>query len=225
MSIVSKETPAGIEKSAPASRPPAASPRRRRRWWLSIAAIVVIVVVVYAGFPAWIRGQATSAAPAQPSTRGVPVVAAAARSGDMGVYLTGLGTATALNTVTVRSRVDGQLVNVAFREGQVVHQGDLLAELDARPFQVQLTQAEGQQAKDESTLKNAQLDMTRYQDLYARQLIPKQQLDTQAATLTQDEGMLKTDQGQIDSAKLNLVYTRITAPIGGRVGLRLVDPG
>jgi multidrug efflux system membrane fusion protein len=90
---------------------------------------------------------------------------------------------------------------------------------------VQLTQAEGQEAKDESTLKNAQLDMTRYQDLYARQLIPKQQLDTQAATLTQYEGMLQTDQGQIDSAKLNLVYTRITAPIGGRVGLRLVDPG
>jgi multidrug efflux system membrane fusion protein len=155
----------------------------------------------------------------------VPVVAVHARSGNMGVFLTGLGTATALNTVTVRSRVDGQLINVAFREGQVVHQGDLLAELDPRPFQVQLTQAEGQAAKDAATLKNTQLDLDRDRDLVAKGIMPKQQLDTQLSLVNQAEGAATSDQGQVESAKLNLVYTRITAPISGRVGLRLVDPG
>jgi multidrug efflux system membrane fusion protein len=155
----------------------------------------------------------------------VPVIAARVRVGDIGVYLTGLGTATALQTVTVRSRVDGQLINVAFHEGQFVPQDDLLAELDPRPFQVQLTEAEGQAAKDEATLKNTQLDLSRYSDLFAKGLIPKQQLDTQAATLDQYEGGLKSDRGQIDSARLNLAYTCITAPISGRIGLRLVDPG
>jgi multidrug efflux system membrane fusion protein len=157
--------------------------------------------------------------------RSVPVVAVPAHVGDMGVYLTGLGTATALNTVTVRSRVDGQLINVAFREGQLVHQGDLLAELDPRPFQVQLTQAEGQAAKDDATLKNTQLDLTRDQDLFAKGIIPKQMLDTQVSVVNQSAGALKSDQGQVESARLNLVYTRITAPITGRIGLRLVDVG
>jgi multidrug efflux system membrane fusion protein len=143
----------------------------------------------------------------------------------MGVYLTGLGTATALNTVTVRSRVDGQLINVAFREGQLVQQGDLLAELDPRPFQVQLTQAEGQAAKDDATLKNTQLDLARDEDLFTKGIIPKQMLDTQVSVVNQTTGALKSDQGQVESARLNLVYARITAPITGRIGLRLVDVG
>jgi multidrug efflux system membrane fusion protein len=196
----------------------------RRVWpWIAVAALAGIVAYLF--FPRPSVGQATTAAAARPAAAGVPVVTASARRGSMGVYLSGLGTVTPLNTVTVHTRVDGELVDVAFTEGQIVQKGDLLARVDPRPFEVQLEQAEGQRAKDAATLENAQLDLKRDQDLYARGIIPKQQLDTQVATVNQAQGAVNSDQGQIDSAKLNLQYSRILSPIAGRVGLRMIDPG
>jgi membrane fusion protein, multidrug efflux system len=185
----------------------------------SILSIVLILVVSAC------RGQSKAASGARGGQRAVPVVGTPARIGDLGIYQTGLGTVVPISTVTVRSRVDGQLLSVGFREGQTVHKGDLLAEIDPRPFEVQLLQAQGQLAKDESALANAKLDLERYRTLIATDSIPRQQLDTQAATVSQSEAALKSDQAQIESAKLNLTYSRITAPFSGVVGLRLVDPG
>jgi multidrug efflux system membrane fusion protein len=199
--------------------------KRHRRWpWL--VALIVVAVVAFLVFFRSSLGQSNSArAGKQAAPRAVPVVGATARVGDLGVYQNGLGTVTPIKTVTVHSRVDGELDSVAYREGQLVREGDLLAQLDPRPFEVQLHQAEAQLAKDEATLKNARIDLERYKALIAQDSIPRQQLDTQAATVDQDEAAIKSDQAQIESARLNLTYGRITAPISGIVGLRLVDPG
>jgi membrane fusion protein, multidrug efflux system len=155
----------------------------------------------------------------------VPVVVATAQRGDLPVYFDGLGTVTAFNTVTLHSRVDGQITKINFQEGQFVHQGESLLEIDPRPYQVQLEQAEGQLAKDQAQLRDVQVNYERFQLLYKEGVIPKQQLDTQGAQVGQFEGSIKADQGTIDSAKLQLVYSRVTAPISGRIGLRLVDIG
>jgi multidrug efflux system membrane fusion protein len=150
---------------------------------------------------------------------------ATARKGDMGVYVNRIGSVLPVYTVQVKSRVDGQLMSVNYTEGQMVQAGDSLVEIDPRPYQAQLTQAEGQLARDQALLENARVDLERYQIAYRSNAIPEQQLATQVATVHQYEGAVKLDQGQVDTAKLQIIYSHITAPISGRVGLRLVDPG
>lgn len=155
----------------------------------------------------------------------MPVMAAAARSGDIDVVINALGTVTALNTATVKARVDGQLVRINFKDGQLVKTGDVLAEIDPRPFQVQLDQANGQLVRDQALLDNARIDYERYAGLLAKDSIAKQQVDAQQSLVHQDEGIVLTDRAQVDNAKLQLGFTRITAPITGRLGLRQIDVG
>ena len=193
----------------------------RRKWiWLLVACLFAIGAYFYLTNSSRAAKQGANSV-----VRTVPVVTATARTGDIRIYLNGLGSVTPLNTVTIKSRVDGQLMKVLFKEGQIINNGDVLAEIDPRPFEVQLTQALGQMSKDQSLLDNARLDLERYRVLTSQDSIAKQQLDTQAALVRQYEGAVKIDQGQIDNAKLQLIYSRITAPVSGRIGLRLVDPG
>ena len=198
---------------------------------------VILLVIVGAGY--WYyRGRNSQADAAAAGGKGpgvaamgapgsfvVPVVVATATKGDLPVFLNGLGNVTAFNTVTVRSRVDGQIVKINFTEGQFVKQGDSLVEIDPRPYQVQLEQAEGQLAKDQAQLKDVQVDYERFTLLFKEGVIPKQQLDTQQAQVGTFEGAIKADNATIDNAKLQIMYSHISAPISGRVGLRLVDIG
>jgi multidrug efflux system membrane fusion protein len=195
--------------------------RANLRRWLRVALVLVIFVAVIAYLT--LHNGSKAARPTTPAP--ISVVTANAKAGNQPIYLTGLGSVVGFKTVTLRTRVDGELMRVTVREGQMVSAGDLIAEIDPRPFQVQLEQAEGQKERDVALLENAKIDVERYRILYGQDSIPKQQLDTQIALVKQDEAIVKADQAAIDNAKLQLTYTRITSPINGRIGLRQVDPG
>ncbi|SIQ49052.1 MdtA/MuxA family multidrug efflux RND transporter periplasmic adaptor subunit [Aquipseudomonas alcaligenes] len=198
-----------------------ATPRFSRRWLIGLAVLLGALLLwwLLPGKPA------TKKEGNSPWDGPVPVRLTEVGSGDFHIELKALGTVTALNTVNVRSRVDGELVKVFFEEGQLVKAGDLLAQIDPRPYQVALQQAEGTLAQNQAQLKNAEIDLARYQGLYAEDSIAKQTLDTQQALVGQYRGTVKSNQAAVAEARLNLDFTRIRAPISGRLGLRQVDLG
>jgi len=191
--------------------------------------IVIGAVLVGGGALYFFTGSTSPAPTAQQRSanggRPVPVLAETARRGDIDVTIDALGTVTARNTVLIKPRVDGQLLRVAFQEGQMVKRGDTVAELDARPYQALLDQASGQLVRDQALLANAQLDVARYRDLLAKDSIAKQLVDAQEALVRQYQGTVQSDRGAVDNARLQLDFTRIIAPVSGRLGLRQVDVG
>jgi multidrug efflux system membrane fusion protein len=187
---------------------------------LAIAALVVLLV------GGWLLIRVIFKPAAHPPVQAsVPVSVGLAKVGDIDIYLDALGTVTPVYTVTVTSRVAGELTDVTFSEGQMVKKGDLLATVDPRPYEALLLQAQGQLARDQALLKNARLDLVRYQNAFEQRAIPEQQLATQQALVEQDAGVVELDQGTLAAAQVNVDYTRIVSPIDGRVGLRTVDPG
>jgi len=205
----------------PAMPPPARKPVRRQRRPVLVGIVVVLLVAALAW---WLRPQPV---PPSPGRGGIvpPVSTAAVQTVDINVTINALGTVSSLATVTIRSQISGQLIRIAFKEGQTVKKGDLLAEIDSRPYQLALAQAQGALKRDQALLQAAQLDLERYQKLAQTNAIPRQQLDTQQALVLQDQGNVLSDQAQIDTAQLNIAYCHIVSPLNGRVGLRQVDQG
>jgi len=189
--------------------------------WLVVLAAVGAIYVGCSSSGDPKQGKAQAAGPA----RSVSVAVAPVQRQDVPVYLSGLGSVTAFNTANIKTRVDGQIMKVNFREGQDVHQGELLIEIDARPYEVQVEQLQAQLFRDQAQFRDARLNLERYTALLPSGSIAQQQVDTQKALVDQLDGTVRNDQAQIDSAKLNITYCHITAPFSGRVGLRQVDPG
>jgi membrane fusion protein, multidrug efflux system len=195
------------------------------RWWAWVAGALVLAMI---GYWLLVRNSAARSASQASSAMGrqaVPVTVAPAIQGEFSRYITALGSVTPFYTVTVKTRVDGQLDSINFKEGQMVREGELLAQVDPRPFQAALEQAQGQLAKDKASLAYARVTLDRDQVLFKDNVISKDALDSQTSTLGQYDGAIQTDQANIDTARLNLIYSHITSPLSGRIGLRLVDPG
>ena len=208
--------------SSPIGVPPALKPRSRGR--LIVTCLLLLLVV--AGIVWWSKKEsATQQAYGGRNAAPMSIVPEVVGKGDIGITINALGTVTSLATVTIRSQISGYLMKVDFKEGDEVKKGDLLAEIDSRPFEATLAQAKGQLARDEAMLKGAQVDLARYQGLAAQNAVPHQTLDTQVALVGQDQGTVEADRATVKSAEVNLQYCRIVSPIDGRVGLRLVDQG
>ena len=210
-------------KEAPSIGPSqTATPRSRRRFVLTS----ILILLLLAGVLWWNRpGSAPQPANSGRNAAPMSIVPEVVGKGDIGININALGTVSSLATVTIRSQISGQLVRVAFKEGDEVKKGDLLAEIDSRPYEATLAQAKGQLARDEALLRGAQVDLTRYQGLAAQNAVPRQTLDTQTALVAQDQGTVEADRATVRSAEVNLQYCRIISPLDGRVGLRQVDQG
>ncbi|AOJ69416.1 MULTISPECIES: MdtA/MuxA family multidrug efflux RND transporter periplasmic adaptor subunit [Burkholderia] len=228
-----QEKPTPRSPAHPPSGPEAPRPRRKLIAFCAIAAVVAGGLLWW---HPWKSGGDSTAASQQSGARKrggpaalanlpQPVQVATAARGEMPIVLNSLGTVTPLANVTVRTQLSGYLQSVSFQEGQIVKKGDVLAQVDPRPYEISLANAQGALARDEALLATARLDLKRYQTLVAQDSIAKQTADTQASLVKQYEGTVQIDRAAIDSAKLNLTYARITAPVSGRVGLRQVDPG
>lgn len=220
---------------APAGGP---APRKSRGKLIALAIVLIVAAIVLWRWQPWNKnpgsaggstatsgGRMRHGGPGAMANMPQPVSAATAAAGDMPIVITALGTVTPLADVTVRTQLSGTLQSVNFEEGQMVKKGDVLAQIDPRPYQISLANAEGQLARDQALLATARLDLKRYQTLLSQDSIASQQVDTQASLVKQYEGTVKSDQANIDTYKLDLTYARITAPVSGRVGLRQVDPG
>jgi multidrug efflux system membrane fusion protein len=209
-----------MENRVPTEAPSAGNGRGRVWGWVLLLLVIVGGVIAYQ-----LHARSQAASKDNGSTSALSVGVSTVEKKDVPYYLSGLGSVTAFNTVTVHTRVDGQLMEVNFKEGQFVRAGDVLATIDSRPYQVALDQAQGQLSKDLASQADAKVDLGRYQQLWQEGVVPRQQLDTQQATVGQFDGAIQSDKAQIDNEKLQLTYCKITSPIDGRVGLRLVDPG
>jgi multidrug efflux system membrane fusion protein len=210
---------------------PSQPPPPRRRWWLFVA-LAAVLIGSYVGWHYFVPAKAVDAAVAAKTTAGqggatapIPVTVARVEKADFPVYLNGLGAVQPFTTVTVRSRVDGQIIKVPFKQGRMVKEGDILVEIDPRPYQAALDQALSKKAQDEANLKNAKLILDRYVTLANKDVVSKQQVDTQQATVDQLTAQIQGDQAAIENAQTQLSYTTIKAPLTGRAGFRLVDPG